>query len=328
MSGALDPNLLAIANALVGQSARHPAIECFDGGQQWRAEGGRMLVAVAGDATLEIADDDGRRSASPWRAYLLEPGHSLRIVRTGSGRQALLAVAGLEMDAVLGSVSTYARAGLGGWQGRALMAGDDLPVATPASAPIRSLPAPFAYEPGPIRVVLGPQDDYFSTRAIRDFLAQDYTVGTSADRMGIRLEGAPIDHAEGKGHEIVSDAIVPGAIQVPGNGLPIILLADAQTAGGYPKIATVVSADLPRVAASRPGERLRFRAIAPAEGIELARLQATRLAQAIASIRQVAGEGVDLKALYCQNLIGGIVDAMHPDIIPAAAKADPTTTGP
>lgn len=323
LAGALDPNLLAIANALVGQPLGYPVIECFDGGQHWRADEGPLLIAVAGDAAIEIVDGNGARSASPWRSHVLEAGDTLRLISTGTRRQSILAIAGLALRPVLGSFSTYARANLGGWHGRALRAADRLPVQTPAKPPIRSLPAPFTYDPGPIRVILGPQDDYFDPQAIHDFLSQTYTVGTAADRMGIRLEGARLAHATGKGHEIVSDAIVPGAIQVPGNGLPIILLADAQTAGGYPKIATVISADLPRVAATRPGACLHFKAVSAAEGAELARCSATRLDQALAAIRLVAGEGVDLEALYSQNLIGGMVDALGPDATPTSTPQKP-----
>lgn len=315
-SGALDPNLLAIANALAGNPVNHPAIECFDGGQQFRADQGPVRVAIAGDARLEISGPDGTRAADAWRSHVLEAGESLRIGRMDAGRIVMLAVAGLAIPEAMNSTSTYVRAGLGGWQGRPLSHGDSLPVDTPGPAPARSLPEPLQYGDSPIRLVLGPQHDHFTRSALDTFLAQTYTISTAADRMGIRLDGAPIDHDPGRGHEIVSDAIVPGAIQVPGNGLPIVLLADAQTAGGYPKIATVITADLPRLAARRPGDRVRFVAIGAADGELAARQQATTLADAIASIRLIAGEGVDLTALYHSNLVDGVVDAMGPEYIP------------
>ncbi len=111
----------------------------------------------------------------------------------------------------------------------------------------------------PIRVVLGPQTDYFTDDAVKTFLSSDYTVSPQADRMGYRLEGPPLAHA--KGYHIVSDGIVPGAIQVPGSGLPIVLMVDNQTTGGYPKIATVISADIPVVGRRKPGRTIRFVAV-------------------------------------------------------------------
>ncbi|MGL1834833.1 biotin-dependent carboxyltransferase family protein [Rhodocyclaceae bacterium SMB388] len=315
-SGTLDPNLLAIANALAGNPAGHPAIECFDGGQQFEAKHGAVRVAIAGDVRLEITGPDGPRAAAAWRSHVLEPGDTLRIIRMERGRIALLAVSGLVIPRQMNSASTYVRAGLGGWQGRALHAGDRLPAAAADAAPARSLPRPPEYDDDPIRLVLGPQHTHFDAVARETFLGQTYTVSAATDRMGIRLNGEPIRHDLDRGQEIVSDAIVPGAIQVPGNGLPIVLLADAQTAGGYPKIATVITTDLPRLAARRPGEQVRFVAISAAEGESAARQQATKLADAIASIRLIAGEGVDLRALYQNNLVGGVVDAINPEYIP------------
>ncbi len=314
-SGALDPNLLAIANALAGNPAGHPAIECFDGGQQFQAEDGPVRVAVAGDARLEIKGTDGPRTAAAWRSHVLEPGETLRIGKMNTGRIAMLAVAGLSIPVAMNSASTYVRAGLGGWHGRALSTGDKLPVDAVGAVPARSLPEPLQYQDAPIRLVLGPQHDHFDATAREAFLGQAYTVSAAADRMGIRLDGAPIRHDPTRGHEIVSDAIVPGAIQVPGNGLPIVLLADAQTAGGYPKIATVITADLPRLAAKRPGEKVCFVTIDAADGELAARALAKTLAEAIASIRLIAGEGVDLDALYQSNLVGGVVDALSPEYI-------------
>ena len=120
----------------------------------------------------------------------------------------------------------------------------------------KKLGQPFDYGNGPIRIVWGPQDDYFTERGRRTFVESDYRVSKEADRMGIRFEGPTIEHA--KGADIISDGIGPGAIQVPGAGLPIVLLADRQTVGGYPKIATVASVDLPRMGRLLPGQVVRF----------------------------------------------------------------------
>ena len=306
-AGVLDPRLMRIANALAGNAGTAPVIECFDGGLQLAARGGAVRVAVAGDATLEIDAGGERRPLTAWRSATLADGESLRIRRLGSGRIAIVAVAGLTLPAVLGSVATYARAGLGGVDGRALAAGMRLPAAAASAAPERVLPQPPQPEAGPIRIVPGPQADHFTEAALATFVSAEYRVTAEADRMGVRLEGPVLQHAGVR--EIVSDATVPGSIQVPGNGQPIVLLADAQTAGGYPKIATVIGADLGRLAACRPGQTLRFAAVTAAEGERLARAAETETRALLASVRPLPGEGVDLAALYACNLVSGVVHA-------------------
>lgn len=312
-SGVLDPALMQIANALAGNPADHPVVECYDGGQCLAAVDGPVRIAVAGSAHLELIRCDERVTLAAWRSVTLAPGERLRVVSIGPGRLAMIAIQGLKLVPVLGSCSTYSRATLGGLAGRALSAGDQLPVATdvPDGRELE-LPAPWTTEDRPIRVVPGPQFDHFGDAGLATLLAGDYRVGTASDRMGIRLEGPAIAHLPGMNSEIVSDAIVPGAIQVPGNGQAIALLADAQTAGGYPKIATIISADLDRVAGKPPGASIRFTAVSAAEGVTAARDSAQRLARAIQSIRPCApdsGQSIDIDALYRSNLVSGVVDA-------------------
>ncbi|MFN3987267.1 MAG: biotin-dependent carboxyltransferase family protein [Rhodocyclaceae bacterium] len=319
-SGTLDPALMRIANRLAGNDEDAAVIEAFDGGQQLAAEGAPLRIAVAGNAELEIVADGERRPAAPWRSHLLKPGETLKILRTRGGRLAMVAIAGLDLPTALGSRATYARAALGGTQGRALAPGDRLAAGAASAGPERVLASPPEWPADartPIRVVLGPQADYFDRDATARFLGQVYTVGTAADRMGIRLDGAEaLTHRSDMGNEIVSDATVPGSIQVPGTGQPIVLLADAQTAGGYPKIATVIGIDRPRLAARRPGESVRFAAVGVAEAEALARAHAAEVARLCGGIRLIAGEGVDLQALYGSNLVGGVVNALQPDHIP------------
>jgi len=182
------------------------------------------------------------------------------------------------------SLSTYARAGIGGLQGRKLAAGDVLPLQLEQAPPgdERRLAAPFDYGSGPIRVVWGPQDDYFSAPRPQTFVESDYRVSKEADRMGIRFEGPAVEHS--KGADIISDGIGPGAIQVPGAGLPIVLLGDRQTVGGYSKIATVASVDLPRLGRLLPGQMVRLTAVTVEEAERLRRDQEARLARAIADM--------------------------------------------
>lgn len=318
-AGVLDRRLMRIANALAGRPEYAPVIECFDGGLHVVAHGGAVKLAVAGDAVVEIDDTGGRRQLAPWRSLTLAAGEALRIRKMDNGRIATVAVAGLDVPAVMGSTSTYVRAGLGGasGSGRALTTGTRLALA-PATDESRGLDRVLAQAPAadtrPIRVVPGPQADHFGTDALATLVSGNYRVSAEADRMGIRLEGARLEHAGAA--EIVSDATVPGSIQVPGAGQPIVLLADAQTAGGYPKIATVITADLGRLAALRPGQTLRFAAVTATEGARIARATEAETRALIASIRPLPADGVDLVALYSSNLVDGVVHALGPEYRP------------
>jgi biotin-dependent carboxylase-like uncharacterized protein len=167
---------------------------------------------------------------------------------------------------VLGSRSTYVRGRLGGLGGRALRKGDRLPLgaAGPARARrVRPGQAPVYGSEATVAVILGPQDDRFTPAGIAGFLEGPYDLLPQSDRMGVRLKGPFIEHT--RGHDIVSDGVPMGGIQVIGEGQPIVLLADRQSAGGYTKIATVCSFDLGRIAQLKPGGRLSFRRVTVAE---------------------------------------------------------------
>jgi allophanate hydrolase len=192
---------------------------------------------------------------------------------------------GLAGPRVLGSASTYVRGGIGGLHGRRLQPRDvlDLKLRAVDRGPERALARPLDLRLNdPIRVVLGPQTDYFTDVAMRTFLSSDYVVSTQADRMGYRLQGAILAHRAG--YDIVSDGIVTGSVQVPGSGQPIVLMVDNQTTGGYPKIATVVSADVPLVARRRPGRTIRFVEVDIVEAERLRKEQETALAQQISAM--------------------------------------------
>ena len=131
--------------------------------------------------------------------------------------------------------------------------------------------------------------------------------------MGLRLQGPALAHRAEKGNEIVSDATVPGSVQVPGNGLPIVLLADGQTAGGYPKIGTVTSADLARLALAPIGSSVRFAPVGVAEAEAAARAAEAELRALLATVRTLALDGdIDLDAIYAVNLVSGMIDALDP----------------
>ncbi len=218
-AGVLDRRLMRIANALVANPGDAPVIECFDGGLQLAAHGAAVKLAVAGDAVVEIEGSEGRHPLAPWRSVTLAEGETLRVRKMEHGRIAVVAVAGLTVPRVMGSASTYLRAGLGGIDGRALAAGMRLKLdGADAWGSDRVLGQPPDADDGPVRLVPGPQVDHFSAAALAALVGGEYRVTAEADRMGIRLEGARLEHAGAT--EIVSDATVPGSIQVPERASP------------------------------------------------------------------------------------------------------------
>jgi allophanate hydrolase subunit 2 len=161
-------------------------------------------------------------------------------------------------------------------------------------------------------VVLGPDDHDFHQETIQLFLSSEYVVSPEADRIGLRLEGPPLAHSGA--FEIPSQGTVNGTIQVPGTGKPIILLADRQTTGGYTKIATVISADLPRVGRLQPGARLSFEALAPAAAVAITRREAANFEVLLRSITPVRpSAAADAAELLALNLVGGVMNALEPD---------------
>ncbi len=313
VSGALDCETFTLANLLVGNPPGTGALEALINGPTLEVAADSVRVALAGAGTfLEVRDDVGRgwRRVPAWCSTRLTRGARCRVAGLPETQCAYLAVqGGFAVAPVLGSVATYTRAGLGGWQGRAFARGDRLPLGSDAAEqrPERYLPnPPGAEKERPVRVVLGPQDDRFIPAAVERLLSSVYTVSTSADRMGMRLDGPRLQHKDG--FDIVSDGIVAGAIQVPGSGQPIVLLADRQTTGGYPKIATVISADLPAIGRRRSGDTIQFTAVDRQQAATLARERRQwldRLSRTIAPVQdpyQLSSE-----TLYEQNLISGVV---------------------
>jgi biotin-dependent carboxylase-like uncharacterized protein len=212
---------------------------------------------------------------------------------------------------VLGSQSTLIRAAIGGLEGRALRVGDVLPLKQSAASEREevALPPIDLSPPRRVRVVLGPQEDHFTEAGLSALQESIYIVSQASDRMGMRLEGPRLEHSS-KGYNIVSDGTAHGSIQVPGNGLPIILLPDRQTTGGYPKIATVISADLPALGRMAPGAKISFEVV----DMEAAEAAARHLGADIAAMasrlapvrREIA---IDATRLMGENLVSGVVNA-------------------
>ena len=314
LSGALDNLSLQLANALVGNQPGLPALEILLTGPELEIAADTARVAVAGP---------GAGLATEFALSLTAPaGHSIRLSRGDvckiiAGRQSaccyLAVEGGIAVPPVLGSTSTYVRGGMGGIEGRALRRGDFLPLAIDRASPRPDLRLPLSMPPTgdqPIRVVLGPQQEYFTEAAVAALLAGEFRVSQNSDRMGMRLDGPLLRHRQG--WDIVSDAIATGAIQVPGSGQPIVLLADHQTTGGYPKIATVVSADIPVIGRRWPGDPLRFAAITVETAEALCREEARRLADLVAALEPVPERrGIDLASLYGENLVSGVVSGIE-----------------
>ena len=259
-SGPLDRVSLRLANALVGNPPGTPALEMLVQGPSLKVLADSVRLALVGcNASIEVLSGKARVIPAGQSARLTGE-EVFRIGALGDSLCAYLAIeGGPDIPPILDSASTYVRGAIGGFQGRRLQKSDIVPLKL-AGADVReeyALPRPF--EPAfdqPVRVVLGPQADYFTDDGVKTFLSSSYTVSPQSDRMGFRLEGPTIEHA--KGYNIISDGVVSGSIQVPGSGRPIILMVDNQTTGGYPKIATVISTDLPVVGRRRPGRPIRF----------------------------------------------------------------------
>jgi biotin-dependent carboxylase-like uncharacterized protein len=314
VSGALDTLALRLGNALVGNPEGAAALEILGGGLILEVLAEITRVAIAGfGATLAL--DDGARVVPAWHSIVIPRGHVFRIRVSREAVCAYLAVeGGIAVPKVLGSAATYVGAGLGGFDGRALASGDIVELERDRGsegAERRLACPPPSLSEAPIRVVLGPQQDHFTDEALATLLAAEFRISKYADRMGMRLDGPPLHHR--RGWDIVSDAIATGAIQVPGSGQPIVLLADHQTTGGYPKIATVISADLPAVGRRRPGDAIRFAAVTVEEAEQLARDVEAALSAMIASIEPIneSRSGIDLVSLYDGNLISGVVTAVE-----------------
>jgi biotin-dependent carboxylase-like uncharacterized protein len=274
-SGAMDKVSLAIANALAGQPGGAAAIEIGPLGAAFRVKEGSVRVGLAGaDRAVSL----GGRAAWINETVFIQEGETLLLGAARSGVFTYLSIeGGIAGEPVYGSLSVSARAGLGSPYPRPLRPGDELEVGTArAGTPERRFKL-VTNGRGPIRVVLGPQDDHMTPEAVALFLGTEWRVSPKSDRMGYRLEGPKLAHAHG--YNIVSDGTVPGSIQIPGNGQPLALLADRGTTGGYPKIATIITADLPRFAQTQAGGRVRFAAISIEEAEEEARRFAAMLAR-------------------------------------------------
>lgn len=294
VSGVMDQEAAFLANALVGNDelAEEAAVletACLGPELEFQRD---ALAAVTGGMP-EVRLDG--RYVQPYTAFCVRAGQRLKIAVPRAGIRTYIAIAGgFAVAKVLGSRSTNLKLGLGGFMGRRLAAGDVLSVGCCSQYALRAMAGraglrvlPEKYVAGilnrgifldnagkkirQVRVVLGPQEDYFSRQAIAAFADSVYTVSNQSDRMGCRLQGMAVKKT--RQEDMITDGIVFGSIQIPPDGQPIVMLADHQTTGGYPKLATVATVDLPLMAQAVPGDSLQFKIITVQEAQQLLRQQ-------------------------------------------------------
>ena len=268
-SGPADPFAFAAANALVGNDPAAAAIEVVGSPFAFRCDDGRVVAVTGRDIAVRIRDRiDG------WTAVFARAGEEVRVIAGERSRFVYVAVSGgIATDPVLGSRATYLPAGLG----RVLQAGDALPIGTTRVDPTRAgrRLAPPQYQDEQVRAITGPHAERFMEEALAVFFSATFQVDAKSDRMGTRLGGPRIAAQQG---EILTCGVLAGAVQIPSGGAPIVLLAEHQATGGYPVIATVIAADLGRVAQRLPGEPLRFAPVARDRAVDVLRDERRALA--------------------------------------------------
>jgi len=258
VSGGMDAFSMIAANLLVLNQSGDACLEITLLGPELEVLNDTQIAITGADLSPTL----NGQSAPMWRTLSVSKGDIISFGEIQAGCRAYFAVAGgINVPVVLGSRSTFVRGGFGGFEGRPLKTGDVIEASEPPSPFKVELSMPEELIPHyenklTVNVVLGPQADVFTDRGVETFLSSTYTVTIEADRMGYRLEGPVIEHKVSP--SIISDAIPPGAVQVPGDGLPIIMMVDAQTTGGYAKIAVVTTPDLSRLGQAKPNDAVRF----------------------------------------------------------------------
>ena len=280
-AGAMDTLALRAGNILLGNPESAAAIETALGGLTLRFERDSSFCITG---ALYQAELDGAAVHSYWR-YPVRKGQILRLIRAVQGMYGYVCIrGGFAVEEVLGSRSTDAKAQFGGWHGRALQAGDVLPLGSSQAAPqsrIGIAPIGFTHR---IHAVISSEYSHFTRKAHYRFWQNAWTLQSNSNRMGYRFGGGILERAQHQ--EMPSHAVQFGTVQVPPNGQPIVLMADTQTTGGYPKIACIAQADLGRLAQVRFGSRIYFQIATAEEAAKLRRRNEAYLNQ----IRMIANQ--------------------------------------
>jgi biotin-dependent carboxylase-like uncharacterized protein len=257
VSGVLDAFAFHCANLLVDNPKNTAVMEITVMGPRIEIMAEADLAVTGADIKMTLND----QPLETWASFSVKPGDVLDIQQVKSGCRAYLAVnGGIDVPEVMGSRSTYVGAQIGGYHGRLLKAGDVIDCG-PEKRLSRQRQMPSEMIPSypselTIRAIPGPQDDFFK-EGLDVLFSSDFMVSTKADRMGYRLQGPQVRIRQGMPKSIISEPTMPGGVQIPADEQPIILMVE-QTVGGYTKIVTVISVDLPRVAQSTPGDTIRF----------------------------------------------------------------------
>ena len=264
--GAMDLRSMRIANLLVGNNENDGVIEMTLLGLSAEFTGSSVIALTGADMQPKLNGEE----IPMYESVEVQAGDKLTMGAAKQGMRGYLAVSGgFDIDPVMGSQSTNLKVKLGGYQGRKLAAGDQIPLRRETDffhcGHNKCDPENDYPQVSTVRVMFGPQEDYFTDKGIATFLSARYTVSGQSDRMGVRLEGAPIENKNGV--DIISDGIAYGSVQIPASGTPIIMMADRQTTGGYAKIATVITADLHKIAQAKPGSCIRFQAVTEKEAV-------------------------------------------------------------
>lgn len=287
--GAMDTMAAGVANLLAGNAPKAALLEMTLIGGTFRFESGAYAAVCGADMACRLNGLPVRN----WSAFFVPAGAELSFGPAGSGCRAYLAVqGGISVPAVLGSRATSLRAAIGGIEGRALRAGDFLPYGEICRTPAAKRLLSFRFVPRypdeiTLRVLPGPQDDLFTAEGIDTFFFAAYTVTPHNDRMGYRLAGPPIRHR--RGADITSDALCAGAVQVAGDGLPLVMTADHQATGGYAKIGAVIGPDLFRLAQARHGTRVLFVRCSDDEAVQALKLRDAQFAKLCTAVAEGAG---------------------------------------
>jgi biotin-dependent carboxylase-like uncharacterized protein len=307
VAGALDWVALAAANALVQNPLFSAAVEVMVSGVTLEVESDFVCLAAAGCCGPFAHEGRSFRvTRNPMQTCFAERGDVLTFRPPQNGGCFYIAVhGGFEATLVLGSVATYRRARLGGFAGRNLERGDVLPIAMDRAPNLPSvrLDAPLAV-PEALRIMRGPNAEHFSNAAFENLVGKPYTVAPASDRMGLRLKGPALERS--KQGELEPEGTTAGAMQVPPDGQPIMLMADRQTTGGYPRIATVISADIPLAGRLVAGSQVHFREVSRDEAIDALK---SRRAEVEAFPAKLSAAPLDLFAsarLLGVNLIDGV----------------------
>ena len=265
VAGPMDPCSYRVANALVCNDRNQAAFEIALIGPELEFEDERLVAVAGAEFALSLDGVD----VPPNAAFVAGAGSRLRFGARARGSRAYLAIAGgVAVMPVMGSRATHLVSRLGGLEGRALTAGDRLPLGEAKKGSGRFLaalskiyPTPFSGPHAHVRLLPGPQREHFSSDALDLLQSAPYSIGRDSDRMGFRLEGPLLRHV--RGADIISDATPLGALQVPASGQPVLLMADRQTTGGYPKVATVITADIGIAGQLGPGDTISFSICTP-----------------------------------------------------------------